>query len=114
MQTETGADAGRRRGVASGLGPSSTSWRNRGGYAAYPMHGATVELGTSWARFGAGSHGAGSLKSNVVGFALAGTVTSDALGMPFATFAPGGAAAAVAWIGLFAEAADLVEKGMAI
>ena len=58
---------------------------------------------------------AGSLKSNVESFALAGTVTSDALGTPpFATFAPGGAAAAVAWIGLFAEAADLVEKGMAI
>ena len=57
---------------------------------------------------------AGSLNSNVESFALVGTVTSDALGRPFATFAPGGAAAAVAWIGLFAEAADLVENGMAI
>ena len=57
---------------------------------------------------------AGSLNSNVESFALAGTVTSDALGTPFATFAPGGAVAAVAWMGLFAEAAGLVEKGMAI
>jgi hypothetical protein len=67
-------------------------------------------------KFDVGSRGAGSLnlKSNVESFALAGTVTSDALGTPFATFAPGGAVAAVAWIGLFAEAADLVEKGMAI
>ena len=61
-----------------------------------------------------GSHGAGSLNSNVESFAQAGTVTSDALGTPFATFAPDGAAAAVAWIGLFADAADLVENGMAI
>ena len=72
------------------------------------------EAHTLRGRFDVGSHGARSSRSNVESFALAGTVMSDALGTPFATFAPGGAAAAVAWTGLFAEAADLVEKGMAI
>ena len=42
-----------------------------------------------------------------------GTVTSDALGTPFAAFALG-VLSAFACNGLFAEAADLVEKGMAI
>ena len=66
-------------------------------------------------RFDVGPRGARFFKSNIESFALAGTVTSDALGTPlFATFAPGETAAAVAWIGLFAEAADLIKKGIAI
>ena len=46
-------------------------------------------------------------------FTQHGTVTSDALGTPFAAFALG-ALSAFACTGLFADAADLVEKGMAI
>ena len=99
MQTETGADAGKRRGVATGLGPSSTVFKS----------GATVGTGNP---MGEGMNG---LESMVcVRFSTQhGTVTSDALGTPFAAFALG-VLSAFACNGLFAEAADLNEKGMAI
>ena len=110
MQTETGADAGKRRGVATGLGPSSTVFKS----------GATVGTGNP---MGEGMNGLESmgcaiflttdLKHPFENFTQHCTVTSDALGTPpFAAFALG-VLSAFACNGLFADAADLVENGMA-